>query len=89
MDKHKRLWDLYRFPAFIPEHAVSGIFADPHARVLGLVRRGKKQSAGPVVRLTIPFTTGESEGSAIFPAAACGSIWNWKPAGFFVASARR
>jgi hypothetical protein len=89
MEKHKRLWDLYRFPAFSPEHIVSGIFGDPRARVLGLARREKKPSAGPVVRFITPFTTEKSGESAIFPAAACGCIWNWKSAGFFVASARR
>ena len=89
MGKHKRLWDLYRFPGFSPEHTVSGIFGDPHARILGLVRRGKKRSVEPVVRFIIPFTTEKFEESATFPVAVCGFIWSWRSAGFFVAGVRR
>jgi len=87
MEKHKLLSDLYRFPGFNPEHTVSGIFGDPHARVLGLVRRGKKVPAGPVVRVNLPFTTEKSEESATFPAVANAFIWKWKSADFFVEGA--
>jgi hypothetical protein len=55
MRKHKRLWDLYRFPGFSPEHTLSGIFGDPRARVIALKRRGKKRFVAPVVESTIPF----------------------------------
>jgi hypothetical protein len=89
MEKHNRLWDLYRFPGFSPEHTVSGIFGDPHARVLGLMRRGKKVSAGLVVRFTQPFTTERSEESATFPVGASAFFWQWKSAEFLVAGAGR
>ena len=49
MQKNKQLWDLYRFPGFSLEHTLSGIFGDPRARVIGLIRRGKKLSAAPAV----------------------------------------
>lgn len=43
--KRKRLLDAYRFPGFAPRAEVHGIFGDPRARVIPLVRRSKKQSA--------------------------------------------
>jgi hypothetical protein len=89
MAKHKRLWDLYRFPGFYPEHTVSGIYGDPKARVIGLIRRGKKRSAGPVVVFTMLSTTEKREEFAIFPVATCGFTWTWKSAESSVAGARR
>ena len=89
MAKHKRLWDLYRFPGFYPEHTISGIYGDPKARVIGLIRRGKKQSAEPVVVSTIPSTTEESEEFEIFPVETCGSTWTWRSVGSSVAGVGR
>jgi len=89
MEKHKRLWDLYRFPGFNPEHTVSGIFGDSHARVLGLVRRGKKVSAEAVVRFTMPFTTGRFGEFGTFPVVAIAFFWKWKSVEFLVAGAER
>ncbi len=89
MAKHRRLWDLYRFPGFYPEHTVSGTYGDPKARVIGLLRRGKKRAAEPVVVFTIPSTTERREEFAIFPVATCGSTWTWKSAESSVAGARR
>ena len=59
MRKPKRLWDLYHFPGFSPEHALSGIFGDPRARVIGLIRRGEKLFGAPVAAPIIPTTTGK------------------------------
>ena len=42
MRKPRRLDDAYRFPGFRPEATVRGIFGDPKARILRLLRRGKK-----------------------------------------------
>jgi hypothetical protein len=89
MEKHKRLWDLYRFLGFSPEHTVSGIFGDPHARVLGLVRRGKKVSVEAVVRFTMLFTIERFGGSGTFPAVASAFFWNWKSAESLVAGAEK
>ena len=80
MEKHKRLSDFYRFPGFSPEHIVSGVFGDPHARVLGLVRRGKKVSVEAVVRFAMPFTTERFGEFAIFPVVASAFFWKWKSA---------
>jgi hypothetical protein len=45
MHTHKRLVDAYRFRGFTPEGVVHGVFGDPHAMVITLKRRQKKQSA--------------------------------------------
>ncbi len=41
----RRLWDSYRFPGFRPSTTVVGIFGEPAARVVTLVRRSKKRGA--------------------------------------------
>jgi hypothetical protein len=43
MRKPRRLDDAFRFPGFRPEATVRGIFGDPKARILRLLRRGKKR----------------------------------------------
>ncbi len=42
------LRDAYRVPGFIPRRVITGVDGDPHARVVTLTRRAKKQSAGRV-----------------------------------------
>lgn len=39
--RRRRLLDAYRFPGFRPQATVQGMFGDPEARVVTLVRRGK------------------------------------------------
>lgn len=87
MQKNKQLWDLYRFPGFVPEHTMSGIFGDARARVIGLIRRGKKQFVVPVGVSIIPSTTGKSGGFATCPVGRCGFIWTWRFAEWFVEGA--
>lgn len=53
----RRLLDTYRFPGFRPQATVKGVFGDPKARVVTLVRRGKKQSAGAVAARSRAGTT--------------------------------
>ena len=43
--RSRRLLDTYRFPGFRPQATVKGVFGDPKARIVTLVRRGKKRSA--------------------------------------------
>ena len=50
--RKKRLLDAYRFPRFRPLPEVVGVFGDPHARVVRLVRRSKK----PLVAFAVEFT---------------------------------
>jgi len=89
MAKKRRLWDTYRFPGFRPEHTVSGIFGDPKARVVRLVRTEKKRPVERAALLTIPTTTKRPEGFGTSPAEMCGSSWRWKSDGFFAAGAKK
>ena len=87
MIKSRKLLDAYRFPGFRPEATVTGIFGDPTARVIRLVRRGKKQYAEPADGLIPHSTIERPEESGICPAVIRGSTWIWKFAEFFAAGA--
>jgi hypothetical protein len=87
MAKHKHLWDAYRFTGFLPEHTWSGIFGDPRARVIPLIRRGKKLFAVPVAFFIVPSTTGRYAGFAICPVPISAFTWKWKSAEFLVEGA--
>jgi len=78
MRKHKRLWDLYHFPGFSPEHTLSGIFGDPRARVMGLIRRGKKLFVVHVAAFIIPTTIGKLAEFATCPVERYGFISKWR-----------
>jgi len=78
MRKQRRLSDSYRFPGFKPKQTVTGIFGDPHARVVTLVRQGKKLS---VVSAEYPAGLSmieRSDGFATSPAVIPASTWNWR-----------
>jgi hypothetical protein len=75
MARYRRLWDTYRFHGVRPQHTVFGIFGDPKARVIQLVRRGKKRRAECAALYIIPSTTARSEGFGTFPAGICGFTW--------------
>ena len=85
MTKSRKLLDVYRFPGFLPEPSVTGIFGDPKARVIRLVRRGKKQYAEPADCLIPHSTIERSEESGTCPAEIRGSTWIWKFAEYSVA----
>ncbi len=55
--------DEYHFLGFCPKAKVKGIFGDPKARVIHLVRRQKKQHAAIAAHHTQPSTI---EKSAVF-----------------------
>jgi hypothetical protein len=74
----KRLWDAYRFPGFMPETKVSGIFGDPKALVIKLRRRGKKRFVGFADGRTGRFTTARCDRFGIFRAATVVYIWMWR-----------
>jgi hypothetical protein len=69
--KTKRLRDSYRFPGFHPALTVTGLFGDPHARVIGLTRRSKKRRAEFVAGSKVGGMTADCAGSGIFPPEAC------------------
>jgi len=87
MRKPKRLWDLYHFPGFSTEHTLSGIFGDPRARVIGLIRREKKLFVAPVAAFIIPTTIGKLAEFTTCPVERCGFISKWRFAELLVESA--
>jgi len=45
MSKRKRISAVYKFPGFIPNEKISGIFGDPQSLVIRLKRIEKKRYA--------------------------------------------
>jgi len=74
--KKKRLLDAYRFPGFRPLDEVKGVFGDPFARVVTLVRRSKKHTAECVAANIRAGMTGVSVVFAICHAGHCGCTWS-------------
>jgi len=74
--RQRRLWDAYAFPGFRPQSTVRGVFGDPKARVITLVRRSKKRSAAVADGRTGGGTTGGCGARAISPAAMRASTSN-------------
>ena len=71
----KRILDAYRSTHFRPLEKIRGIFGDPKARIITLVRRSKKQSATSVVEHTLSGMTRNCDESAICPVATHAPIW--------------
>jgi hypothetical protein len=78
MRKRRTLSDLYHFPGCKPKKTVHGVFGDPHARVIKLVRRGEKLLAGYAALFIERIVRGRSGWYVIFPAVAPEFISNWK-----------
>jgi hypothetical protein len=76
--KRRRLRDAYRFPGFRPIEEVRGVFGDPHARIVTLVRRSKKRHAAPADEHIAGGTIASFAELAIFRPVACASSWNSK-----------
>jgi len=75
--KPRRLADAYRFRGFSPLQKLQGIFGDPQARLITLVRRGRKRSAAPAERFTSAGTiAGDvARGTWLAGTTAFTSIW--------------
>lgn len=78
MARSKNLEDAYRFPRFHPLPNIRGVFGDPFARIITLIRREKKRHAASVAVFTRDITTGRQDVSETFPAVAFASTWNSK-----------
>ena len=89
MRKMKTLYDAYRFPGFRPLRVIKGVFGDPKARVIQMVRRGKKRSAGCVEPSTFNITTTPGAGSVIYPTGTHAFISRWRFGGWPVGGAVR
>ncbi len=83
--KSRRLADTYTFPGFHPLAYVQGIFGDPQARLITLVRRTKKQSAAHVARRIGPGTTADNGGFGTCRAGIIESTSTWRCGGFSAA----
>jgi len=71
----RRLSDTYRFSGFRALEPIKGVFGDPRARVVTLVRRSKKRPATRAVEFTAVGTTESSEGRGICLAATHAYFW--------------
>ena len=86
MKQKRRLSDAYVFAGFRPLLVVRGIFSDPNARVITLVRRSKKQCAAVVTRKWVG-TTNPRNAYAICRVVTSAFIWKSKYDASSVASA--
>ncbi len=74
MANFKQLLALYRFPGFVPQPRLRGIFGEPMAVVISLKRCRKKLSAASAAKLTSAITTSGADAFAISPVATSTSI---------------
>ena len=73
---------LFSFPGFRARSRLQGIFGDPHARLVALVRRKKRPCAPAVGRRTGPSTTARRAGCGIPMPRAGASIWRLSSGGW-------
>ena len=69
---------LTEFPGFRAQPTVRGIFGEPKARVITLVRRSKKRFVVRVVERNRVGTTAACVRCATCPVAPCTSTWRWR-----------
>jgi hypothetical protein len=82
MAKSKHFRDLYRFPGFIPEGRIKGIFGDPLAVLVTLRRSRKKRSVRAAAKPAGLGTTSGVGVSGISPVATNASTFFAFGAGF-------
>jgi hypothetical protein len=73
--KRRRLLDACRFPGIRPIEQVRGVFGDPHARIVSLVRRSEKPAAAPAGESIPGGTIASFVAFGIFQPAACTYSW--------------
>ena len=88
LTKTKRLRDSYRFVGVHPALTVTGLFGDPHARVISLTRRSKKRRAECVAGYKAGGMTANCAWSGIFLPEACVSTLNSLFAGSIAGAAK-
>lgn len=85
----RTLLDEYRFPGYRPRARIKGVFGDPSARVVTLVRTQKKAVAANAGLSTGATTTSGCGASGTAPAGTPACIWRWRSAGCSAGRARR
>src|SRR5262249_42173729 len=83
------LLDAYRFIGFRPLAHLQGVFGDPKARVVTLVRRSKKRPAACADECTWAGTIAADGECAICPAGRIGSTSSSRFGGCFAGVAQR
>ena len=86
MRKQRRLLDEYRFPGFRPRAKIQGVFGDPKARIIRLVRTQKKRFVDVAGPYTEVITTKAFGGYEIYPVEMPGFIWKWMSGEYYVES---
>ena len=75
MKRIQTLSALFSFPGFRAHSRLQGLFGDPHARLVTLVRRKKRPCVRAVAPATGPFTTARRAGCGIPTPRAGASTW--------------
>lgn len=88
MAKFKQLHDLYRFPGFVPQPHVRGIFGDPMAVVISLKRCRKKRSVASADKPISVIMTSGVDVFAICRVGTSGSICLSFFGGYFALGAK-
>jgi hypothetical protein len=78
MGKQRQLQDGYRFAGVRPLATVRGVFGDPRARIVVLVRRRKKRHVASVGSGTAASTTGDAAWCETCRVAISASTWTRK-----------
>ena len=76
--KRRRLADANTFAGFCSLQRAQGMFGDPNAGFVTLVRREKKRCAGPAVPCIVAGTTAGNGGFGICPAPITVSTSTWR-----------
>lgn len=87
--KRRQLADAYTFPGFRPLQRVQGMFGDPSARLVTLVRRGKKRFVAPAASPIKAGTTEGDGGYGICPVPITTFISTWRCVGSIAGSVAR
>ena len=72
------LADTYTFPSFRLLQRIQGLFGDPQARLIRLIRQGKKLSVESVEQFIGVGTIGATIGFATCPMERCAFISSWR-----------
>ena len=82
MKRIQTLSTLFSVPGFRARSRLQGIFGDPHARLVVLVRRKRLPCAPAVGRGTVPSTTARRAECGIRMPRAGASIWQLSSGGW-------
>jgi hypothetical protein len=87
--KRRRLTDAYKFGGFRTQETVQGIFGDPQARLITLIRRSKKRFAARAAQSTTAGTTAGRDEFEICPVADIAFTCRWRSDGLTVGGVGR